>query len=141
MPRRSRPCCSRPKRSSPTSRRPRRPTHPLRTVGRGSSRLAEVTTQHGAAAPFAKGAFAYGGASLGNVGKYEQLDGMAFSELHPNGSLNEIITDNKLAPRNASGMVEYSMTISLLTPIHMSRGNHTLLYDVVNRGSKRSTDL
>ena len=33
------------------------------------------------------------------------------------------------------------MTISILKPIDMSRGNHTLLYDVVNRGSKRSTDL
>ncbi len=84
---------------------------------------------------------AFGGASFGNVGKYEQLDGMAFGELDPNGSLNEIITDIKLAPRNARGMVEYSMTISILKPIDMSRGNHTLLYDVVNRGSKRSTDL
>src|SRR5438552_2641480 len=84
---------------------------------------------------------AFGGASFGNVGKYEQLDGMAFGELDPNGSLNEIITDIKLAPHNARGMVEYSMTISILKPIDMSRGNHTLLYDVVNRGSKRSTDL
>ncbi len=83
----------------------------------------------------------FGGTSFGSVGQYEQLDGMASGEIDPKDSLNEIITDIKLAPRNARGMVEYQSVISILKPIDMSRGNHTLIYDVVNRGSKRITDL
>jgi alpha/beta hydrolase family protein len=83
----------------------------------------------------------FGGTSFGSVGQYEQIDGMAFGEIDPKDSLNEIITDIKLAPRNARGMVEYQSIISILKPIDMSRGNHTLIYDVVNRGSKRITDL
>ena len=37
--------------------------------------------------------------------------------------------------------VEYSMDISILKPIDMSRGNGTLIYDVVNRGNKGITNL
>ena len=33
------------------------------------------------------------------------------------------------------------MSVSILKPIAMSRGNHTLLYDVVNRGNKLVTNL
>jgi hypothetical protein len=38
-------------------------------------------------------------------------------------------------------MVEYSMDISILKPIDMSRGTGTLIYDVVNRGSKGITNF
>ena len=84
---------------------------------------------------------AFGGASFGSVGQYEVLDGIAFGEVDPKDSLNEVITDIKLAPRNARGMVEYQSMISILKPIDMSRANRTLIYDVVNRGNKRITDL
>src|SRR5712692_2626019 len=84
---------------------------------------------------------AFNGASFGSVGQYEVLDGIAFGEVDPKDSLNEVITDIKLAPRNSRGMVEYQSVISILKPIDMTRGNHTLIYDVVNRGSKRITDL
>ncbi len=33
-------------------------------------------------------------------------------------------------------MVEYSMGISILKPVDMSKGNRTLLYETVNRGRK-----
>ena len=84
---------------------------------------------------------AFGGASFGSVGQYEQLDGTAYGEIDPRDPLNAIITDIELAPRNARGMVEYSMSISILKPIDMSNGNHTLLYDVVNRGRPLVTGL
>ena len=58
-----------------------------------------------------------------------------------NDPLNAVIQDIELAPRNARGMVEYSMDISILKPIDTSRGNHTILYDVVNRGNKSSPAL
>ena len=84
---------------------------------------------------------ALGGASFGSVGQYEQIDGVAFGEVDPNDPLNTVITDIKLAPRNVRGMVEYSMDISILKPIDLSKSNHVLLYDVVNRGRKRSPEI
>ena len=81
----------------------------------------------------------YGGATFGAVGDYEQLDGIATGEIDPNDPANAIITDIKLAPTNGSGMVPYSMNISILKPRNMSKANGTLIYDVVNRGSKRIT--
>jgi Alpha/beta hydrolase domain len=82
---------------------------------------------------------AFGGASFGAAGPYEQLDGVAYGEVDPRDALNAIIQDIALAPRNARGMVEYAMDISILKPIDMARGNGTLLYDVVNRGNKVAT--
>ena len=78
----------------------------------------------------------FGGASFGTVGQYEQLDGSVTGELDPDDPHNEIIQDIKRAPRNAHGRVAYSMTFSLLKPIDLSKSNHTLIYDVVNRGNK-----
>jgi Alpha/beta hydrolase domain len=86
----------------------------------------------------AKTSPAFSGQSFGSVGQYEQLDGTATGEIDPNDPLNAVIQDIELAPRNARGMVEYSMDISIWKPIDTSRGNHTILYDVVNRGNKNS---
>jgi hypothetical protein len=77
---------------------------------------------------------AFNGASFGSVGAYENIVGVAKGEVDPNNPLNAIITDIALAPRNARGMVEYSMDFSIFKPLDTSQGNHTLLYDVVNRG-------
>src|SRR5262249_28415135 len=79
---------------------------------------------------------AFGGASFGAVGPYEQLDGVAYGEADPRQARNAIIQDIALAPRNARGMVEYAMDVSILKPIDLRRGNGTILYDVVNRGGK-----
>jgi len=78
----------------------------------------------------------FGGTSFGSVGQYEQLDGIVTGEIDPFDEHNEIIQDIELAPRNARGKVEYAMTFSLLKPIDLSKSNHTLVYDVVNRGNK-----
>jgi Alpha/beta hydrolase domain len=86
-------------------------------------------------------AVAYGGASFGSVGQYETLRGVAFGEVDPNDPLNEVITDIKLAPRNARGMVEYNMDFWISKPVDMSRANGTLLHDVPNRGRVRSLEL
>lgn len=78
---------------------------------------------------------AFAGASFA-AGAYEQLDGVATGEVDPDDPQNAAITDIALAPRNTRGMVEYSTDISILKPVDASRGNRTLLYDVVNRGNK-----
>lgn len=84
---------------------------------------------------------AFGGKSFLNVGQYEQLDGTATGEIDPKDPRNAVIQDIELAPRNARGMVEYSMDVSILKPIDLNGGNHTILYDVVNRGNKSSPAL
>ena len=84
---------------------------------------------------------AFGGASFGVVGQYEQLTGVAFGEVNPKDPLNAVITDIELAPRNSRGNVEYSMDFAITKPLDMSRGNRTLLYDVPNRGNIRSPEL
>ncbi|HUC98582.1 MAG TPA: alpha/beta hydrolase domain-containing protein [Candidatus Polarisedimenticolaceae bacterium] len=84
---------------------------------------------------------AFGGASFGAVGQYEQLTGVAFGEVNPKDPLNAVITDIELAPRNTRGNVEYSMDFAITKPVDMSRGNKTLLYDVPNRGNIRSPEL
>ncbi|MEO8752509.1 MAG: alpha/beta hydrolase domain-containing protein, partial [Casimicrobiaceae bacterium] len=77
----------------------------------------------------------FGGYSWPGVGQYERLAGMAYGEIDPNDPRNAVITDIKLAPRNANGKVEYSHTFYIMKPIDLSKGNHKLMYDVVNRGA------
>ena len=77
------------------------------------------------------------GRSFGDVGPYEKLRGRAYGEVDPEDPRNAVITDIELAPRNANGMVEYSMDIYILKPVDLGRGNHKLVIDVNNRGTKR----
>ena len=77
----------------------------------------------------------YGTTSFGTAGPYEELDGIAYGEIDPREPLNAVIQDIDLAPRNAHGMVEYSTDISILKPVS-GGGNHTLLFEIVNRGNK-----
>ncbi|WP_324671720.1 alpha/beta hydrolase domain-containing protein [Hymenobacter sp. GOD-10R] len=76
------------------------------------------------------------GKVFGKVGAYEKLRGKAYGEVDPSLPQNALITDIALAPRNARGMVEYSMDIYLLKPLKLSQGNHKLFLEVNNRGSK-----
>ncbi len=83
----------------------------------------------------------FGGTSFGSAGAYEKLRGKAFGEVDPADARNAIITDIELAPRNASGKVEYSMDIYILKPIDLNKGNHRLFFEVNNRGNKLFGDL
>lgn len=74
--------------------------------------------------------------SFGAVGAYEKLRGRAYGEVDPRSPQNALITDIQLAPRNARGMVEYSMDIYILKPIDAGKGNHKLFMDIPNRGNK-----
>src|SRR5258705_1723876 len=79
----------------------------------------------------------FGGLSFGTVGQYEKLRGTARGELDPNDRRNRAITDIQLAPRNANGMVEYSMDVFILKPINLASGNQRLFFDFNNRGQMR----
>jgi hypothetical protein len=79
---------------------------------------------------------AYGGATFGSVGQYEFVTGIAFGEIDPGDERNSIIQDIELAPRNARGMVEYSTKFQILKPADESKGNHMMLFEIVNRGNE-----
>ena len=78
----------------------------------------------------------FGGMSFGNVGTYEKIFARAYGEVDPSDRRNALITDINLAPRNASGMVEYSADVHIIKPVDLSKGNQRIFYDVVNRGNK-----
>jgi len=80
---------------------------------------------------------AFGGLSFGTVGQYEKLRGTATGELDPNDPRNKVITDIELAPRNAAGMVTYSMDVFVLRPLNQANGNQRMLFDFNNRGQMR----
>ncbi|WP_426955134.1 alpha/beta hydrolase domain-containing protein [Muricoccus radiodurans] len=65
----------------------------------------------------------------------ERITGRAFGELDPADAANAIITDLRLAPRNAAGRVEYVARFTLTKPADMTRASGVLWYDLVNRGA------
>jgi hypothetical protein len=79
---------------------------------------------------------AFGGYSFAGVGQYEQISGVAYGEIDPNDPLNAVITDIKIAPRNANGHVEYSHNFYILRPVDLAKGNHKVMYEPPNRGGK-----
>ncbi len=82
------------------------------------------------ATPFADGA------SFGAAGPYERVVGTVSGELDPADPHNKGIADIALAPRNARGLVEYTADFFMLRPKDPSKGSHTLVYEVLNRGRK-----
>ncbi|HEY3243808.1 MAG TPA: alpha/beta hydrolase domain-containing protein, partial [Phycisphaerae bacterium] len=52
-----------------------------------------------------------------------------------------VITDILLAPRNASGHVEYAHNFYILKPLDLSKGNHKMMYEPPNRGGKTFATL
>src|SRR6266853_4630818 len=78
----------------------------------------------------------FGGYSWPGVGQYEKIVGKAYGELDPKDSRNAVIVDIGLAPKNANGKVEYAFDFYILKPIDLSKGNHKVMYEPPNRGSK-----
>lgn len=78
----------------------------------------------------------YGAESFGMVGTYEQLACTAKGAVDPNDPLNAIIQDLNLAPKDAHGLVEYSMDVTILMPTDLTKSNHVMLFDVPNRGNR-----
>jgi hypothetical protein len=80
----------------------------------------------------------FGGTSFGSVGQYEKIVYRATGAVDPSLPGNALITDILGAPRNAQGLVEYSMDVMVVKPIDPSKGSGKIFYDVVNRGSDMS---
>jgi Alpha/beta hydrolase domain len=84
----------------------------------------DITSQQ----PFAHGKI------FEETGPYEQIDGIAHFAVDPGHPANSPITDLELAPRNASGQVTFSADFRILRPVEPGRGNHRILFDILNRG-------
>jgi Alpha/beta hydrolase domain len=120
--------------------------HMARVLGRVAAPVAAVVLVLTAAEPLRaevkkivvekKVSPAFDGATFGTAGQYETLAGRAFGELDPNDPHNAIITDIKLAPKNANGKVEYVATFYLVKPVDMARGSRLMWHDVPNRGGR-----
>ena len=75
-----------------------------------------------------------GGQPFGSVGPYRQLDGTVQFAVDPTQAANSVITNSQLAPRDSRGLVEFSADFRILQPVELHRGNHRLLFDILNRG-------
>ncbi len=79
---------------------------------------------------------AYEGKEFGDVGQYELILAQATGILDPRDFKNRDIVNLDKAPRNAQGLVEYTVDVHILKPVDMSKSNNKIVFEVVNRGSK-----
>ena len=79
-----------------------------------------------------------GGKSFGDVGAFEQLDGIVQFAVNPSDSANALITALALAPKTSAGLVEFSADFRIVKPVDQQKGSHKLFFDVVNRGKPLS---
>jgi hypothetical protein len=78
----------------------------------------------------------FDGTSFGSVGQYEKIVYRATGAVDPALPGNALITDIQGAPRNAQGLVEYSMDVMVVKPIDPSKGSGKIFYD---RGETAAT--
>lgn len=76
------------------------------------------------------------GMHFGSVGPYERLWGQVDFEINPMSAYYQKVADIEYAPRNSSGLVEFSVDFFILKPVDLGKGNRRLIYDVNNRGDK-----
>ncbi|HBY61588.1 MAG TPA: hypothetical protein DEH78_17335, partial [Solibacterales bacterium] len=72
---------------------------------------------------------------FGLAGPYERIEATVRFAIDPANPANRAIVGLDQAPRNGSGMVEFSADLTVYKPSDPRRGNGTLLVDIVNRGS------
>lgn len=67
---------------------------------------------------------------------YEKITGRLHFAVDPGDARNRVIADIELAPRNASGQVEFSSDLSILKPKVPAAGNGAALVEISNRGGR-----
>ena len=72
---------------------------------------------------------------------YVVITGIAIGEIDPRDPLDAVIQDIHLAPLDSGKLVPYSTKIAIVTPVDLSTGNHTMLFNIVNRGSGNVYDV
>ena len=59
---------------------------------------------------------AFGGATFGDRGAYEQINAIAHMQIDPRAPANRGIVDLDRAPRDAQGLVHYDIDVVILRP-------------------------
>ena len=77
---------------------------------------------------------AFGGISFGSVGSYEVICGTFTGAVNPLNPRNAAIIDIANAPRDTSGLVEYTVNFQIIRPVNLANGNGRIIYDMPNRG-------
>lgn len=77
-----------------------------------------------------------GGASFGEVGPYEQIDGIAHYAVDPDHARNQQIVDLEHCPRDEHGRVRFWGDLTLLVPADPERSSRRLFLELPNRGRK-----
>jgi hypothetical protein len=70
------------------------------------------------------------------TGPYERIDGIVRFQVNPAHELNRAIVDLDKAAIEPNGKVSFWADFTILTPVDRNRGNHCLLFEVLNRGRK-----
>jgi hypothetical protein len=81
------------------------------------------------------------GKSFGPAGPYERYTAKANFAIDPKAAANQLITDLRLAPVNAEGLVEFSADIVVLKPRDSKLSNGTILFEVPNRGGQGALSM
>lgn len=76
------------------------------------------------------------GKSFGTAGPYERMIGKVYFQIDPKNPANQNIADIALAPVNEHGLVEFSSDLYVIKPRDPARGNHSVLFEISNRGGK-----
>src|SRR5262249_48373592 len=58
------------------------------------------------------------------------ITGTAIGEIDPRDPSDAVIQDIRLAPRDPKKLVLYSTKIVIVTPVDLSTGNHTMLFNI-----------
>ena len=77
-----------------------------------------------------------GGRTFGLAGPYERITGRLYFAVRPDDPRDAAIVDLALAPRNASGEVEFSSDFVVVRPKDPARGSGTMLLEIPNRGGR-----
>ena len=82
-----------------------------------------------------------GGASFGDAGPYEQIDGLATFAVDPDNPANELIVDLDKAPRDADGRVRFVADFSIVLASEPASGTARVLVELPNRGRRRVVNI
>ncbi|MDP6549819.1 MAG: alpha/beta hydrolase domain-containing protein [Dehalococcoidia bacterium] len=78
------------------------------------------------------------GESFGDAGPCELVDAEVRFAVDPDHPANELITDLKLAPRDAGGKVSFSADFRMIRPVDPQKRNRRVFLEVLNRGRQRA---
>ena len=76
------------------------------------------------------------GASFGDTGRYEQIDGILTFAVDPTSPVNMDIVDLHLAPRDENGKARFKADLSVVRPVDCGHGAKTLIVELPNRGRR-----